>query len=376
MQSGLYQPEKLTMVDNEWHIFSAYRAIFGIGYPEIVALRDAAAYEPGTFDTVFFPGCSLVSYAPDLTRRVGEWLTAAGFKWCMSDDCCGSPLMSVGFFDRAAAHREKIFEQIKAAGITRMVTVCPGCGEEFAELMADDIDIIPLPELILERGREMERAAGVALRADGMPEDVDAAVRAAGLLLRACLPSPCSTHAMTVTTGAMAGRFVACCAAYAAGRDSRDGRAPQADAVLRGGWRRCRLRPRHHGSAVSCAWWTKLIRRARTRSSPCAPPARTPSRRRTCPQRPSAIDSHNYLELFFGQTTTGRSFSISSVPCGRGEYGPWLECHLLLVRNLRDSHRPLCKVNSLRAEVFCDLRNASARYVLYLIEDKYILDVE
>ena len=71
MQSGLYQPEKLTMVDNEWHIFSAYRAIFGIGYPEIVALRDAAAYESGTFDTVFFPGCSLVSYAPDLTRRVG-----------------------------------------------------------------------------------------------------------------------------------------------------------------------------------------------------------------------------------------------------------------------------------------------------------------
>ena len=36
MRAGLMPPDdsKLVMVDNEWHIFSAYRAIYGIGYAD------------------------------------------------------------------------------------------------------------------------------------------------------------------------------------------------------------------------------------------------------------------------------------------------------------------------------------------------------
>lgn len=325
MQSGLYQPEKLTMVDNEWHIFSAYRAIFGIGYPEIVALRDAAAYEPGTFDTVFFPGCSLVSYAPDLTRRVGEWLTAAGFKWCMSDDCCGSPLMSAGFFDRAAAHREKIFEQIKAAGITRMVTVCPGCGEEFAELMADDIDIIPLPELILERGREMERAAGVALRVDGMPEDVDAAVRAAGL-------SPSNVPSVTV--------FDSC-------HDRHDGRHGRAiRGVLRRYMPQVEIREMDErrkqtlccGAGGAVAGYDPDITKRRvmrvvdeahstganTLVTMCPTCTYTIAQENLSAAPERVIDSHNYLELFFGQTIDWAVVFDQLGSMWTGEYGPWL----------------------------------------------------
>ena len=98
------------------HIFSAYRAIYGVGYPEFVSLAQAAEHGPGLADTVFFPGCSLVSYAPELTRKVGRWLTAAGVSWALSDDCCGSPLMSAGLFDRAAALRGRILEQMRAAG--------------------------------------------------------------------------------------------------------------------------------------------------------------------------------------------------------------------------------------------------------------------
>ncbi len=322
---GLYQPEKLTMVDNEWHIFSAYRAIFGIGYPEIVALRDAAAYESGTFDTVFFPGCSLVSYAPDLTRRVGEWLTAAGFKWCMSDDCCGSPLMSAGFFDRAAAHREKIFEQIKAAGITRMVTVCPGCGEEFAELMADDIDIIPLPELILERGREMERAARGALRADGMPEDVDAAVRAVGL-------SPSNVPSVTV--------FDSC-------HDRHDGRHGRAiRGVLRRYMPQVEIREMDErrkqtlccGAGGAVAGYDPDITKRRvmrvvdeahstgadTLVTMCPTCTYTIAQENLSAAPERVIDSHNYLELFFGQTIDWAVVFDELGSMWTGEYGPWL----------------------------------------------------
>jgi Fe-S oxidoreductase len=168
MAANLMPPDdsKLVMVDNEWHIFSAYRAIYGIAYPEFVQLADAAAglgdataaavgatgrSGGGTMvDTLFFPGCSLVSYAPELMRRIGQWFDEAGYRWAMSDACCGSPLMSAGLFERSKALRHRLLEQIRATGITRVFTVCPGCGEELAEVMDDEVDVVPLPELLLK----------------------------------------------------------------------------------------------------------------------------------------------------------------------------------------------------------------------------------
>lgn len=152
MQAGYMPPQDstLVMVDNEWHIFSAYRAIYGIAYPEFTSLASAAEQGPGVADTLFFPGCSLASYTPELIKKAGQWLNDQGFKWALSDDCCGSPLMSAGLFDRAEALRQRILDQMRAAGITRLVTVCPGCGEEFEDMMSDEIDIVPLPELMLQ----------------------------------------------------------------------------------------------------------------------------------------------------------------------------------------------------------------------------------
>lgn len=179
MEAGYMPPDdsRIVMVDNEWHIFSAYRAIYGIAYPEYTYLAQAAeaaspaesaqtaeaaeaAQAAPAFDTVFLPGCSLVSYAPELTRKVGDWLTDTGVNWVLSDDCCGSPLMSAGLFERARALRQRVVDQMVAAGIKRMLTVCPGCGEEFAEECAEaGIEIVPLPQLMLEKAREKERSS-------------------------------------------------------------------------------------------------------------------------------------------------------------------------------------------------------------------------
>ncbi len=147
---------KLVMVDNEWHIFSAYRAIYGIGYADLVTLDAAAEFGHGWVDTLFFPGCSLVSYAPELTRAVGQWLTDSGISWAISDQCCGSPLMSAGMFERAHALRESIISRMQKAGITRMVTVCPGCADEFRPDMPSDIELVPLPELLRSAASKRE----------------------------------------------------------------------------------------------------------------------------------------------------------------------------------------------------------------------------
>jgi Fe-S oxidoreductase len=174
---------KMVMVDNEWHIFSAYRAVYGIAYPEFIALEDLAGQAassvasgvtpsatpdaaldlvpsatpdalPGApqVDTLFFPGCSLVSYAPEVVRTVGAWLDEAGIAWALSLDCCGSPLMSAGLFERSLALREKVLAQVRACGIKRVITICPGCGEELAEIFDEDVDIVPLTELLLQQG--------------------------------------------------------------------------------------------------------------------------------------------------------------------------------------------------------------------------------
>jgi Fe-S oxidoreductase len=140
---------KIVMVDNEWHIFSAYRAIYGVAYPEFTTLS-AAAEAPGSCDTLFFPGCSLVSYGSDVMRATAKWLTDSGVAWCYSDACCGSPLMSAGLFERAAAWRASIIDACVRAGIKRVVTVCPGCADELRTSAPDTLEFVPMPELMLE----------------------------------------------------------------------------------------------------------------------------------------------------------------------------------------------------------------------------------
>ena len=157
MECGLMPPDqsKLVMVDNEWNIFSAYRAIYGIGYTDFISL-DQAAEEPGTVDTLFFPGCSLVSYAPEVVRAIAKWLDDCGIRWAISDACCGSPLMSAGMFERACNLRTGIVEKMRKAGIKRMITVCPGCADEFAEDVFGEIEQVHLPELLLSESLKRE----------------------------------------------------------------------------------------------------------------------------------------------------------------------------------------------------------------------------
>lgn len=159
-ECGLMPPDasKLVMVDNEWHIFSAYRAIYQVAYPQFTMLDqlDCASDDADGIDTLLFPGCSLVSYAPEVVNALGEWMDSCGIKWAMSDACCGSPLMSAGMFDRAASLRERLVEQMRNAGIKRMVTICPGCADEFRDDLPHDIELVPLPELLEEHSRKRQ----------------------------------------------------------------------------------------------------------------------------------------------------------------------------------------------------------------------------
>jgi Fe-S oxidoreductase len=315
MTTGLMPTDdsKLVMVDNQWHIFSAYRAIYGIAYPEFAQLADAAGdNRAAVVDTLFFPGCSLVSYAPELMRRIGQWLDSAGYRWAMTDECCGSPLMSAGLLERSKALRHRLRDQIRAAGITRVLTVCPGCGEELAEVMGDEVDIVPFPELLLRRLSSSS--------------DTDA-------LLGTALDAPLRASRSVTFFDSCHDRF-----------DTRHGTA------VRQLLRHCfsdisQLEMEHYGKDTLCcgaggavtAYDSEITQRRVWRVIDEARATGADTVVTTCPTCTytiaqallgagvePGISNHNYLELVFAQTIDWPTVFDQLEAMWTGEYGPWL----------------------------------------------------
>ena len=115
-------------VDQQWDIFTAYRAIYGIAYDDLIGhAKDQRSAGRGDFETAFFPGCALAAYGPELTREAFAAIETIGGKTTMIDHCCGSPLRSAGFYDRAADLCDTIADEIAASGVQRVVCACPGC---------------------------------------------------------------------------------------------------------------------------------------------------------------------------------------------------------------------------------------------------------
>ena len=142
----------MTQVDKEWHCFSAYRAVYGIWYVDLPQIEDAPALGA---DTLFSPGCPLTSYSSDLTRQAFAWLQENAGPVVFTDACCGSPLKTAGYGDRADSYKKSLVERMVAAGIHRVVCVCPGCAEELASAASAQgaaLEMVALPQLLADAG--------------------------------------------------------------------------------------------------------------------------------------------------------------------------------------------------------------------------------
>ncbi len=149
------------MVDEEWDIFKAYRAIYGIGMTDLTRHVETAEHDAATDCAIaFFPGCSLAAYAPDLTREIFATLEELGGKTTMIDACCGSPLKSAGFFDRAEALCDRNAAEIAASGAQTLVCVCPGCANAMRTALARgglDVSVVSLSAFLVEHGYQPKR---------------------------------------------------------------------------------------------------------------------------------------------------------------------------------------------------------------------------
>ena len=140
-------------VDEQWHVFTAYRAVYSIGYADLTRHLDYEGHvAEHDCEVAFFPGCSLAAYNPELTRAVFDEVERRCGKATMLDACCGSPLKSAGFLDRAAALEDRIVDEVAASAAKKVVFACPGCLNIVRAALArrgmDGVDCCTVAELL------------------------------------------------------------------------------------------------------------------------------------------------------------------------------------------------------------------------------------
>jgi len=115
---GSLEPYRPIWVDYDWNIFTTYRDTYHIDYSDLIK---------GKCDTLFFPGCALASYSPELTRASFNWLAGRNRETGLLLICCGLPLIQMGAAERAEKYMSALQHIVTESGAQRIVTTCPQC---------------------------------------------------------------------------------------------------------------------------------------------------------------------------------------------------------------------------------------------------------
>ena len=100
-------------------------------------------------ETVFFPGCSLMSYSPEHVKKVQAFI-AGKYKSCgVLTGCCAKPLklMRDANFNN---YIDNIIKRLDVMGAKRVITACPNCFNILKAYGDNKIEIISLWNLIAE----------------------------------------------------------------------------------------------------------------------------------------------------------------------------------------------------------------------------------
>ncbi len=141
---------KVLRVDQDSNFFTVYQETYRIDYRDLVKTQ---------CDTIFFPGCALSSYAPELTRDALSWLKGKDGKVGLLSKCCGLPLFQMGAVDRAEQYTERLWKAVNESRAYRIVTACPGCFKHLHQSKARrNIDVISLYQLMADAGLSVSAA--------------------------------------------------------------------------------------------------------------------------------------------------------------------------------------------------------------------------
>ncbi|HZK43283.1 MAG TPA: (Fe-S)-binding protein [Syntrophomonadaceae bacterium] len=133
--------------DRPMNVMSLFRQVYGVDYQDLNQTK--------VTKTAFFPGCTMMTYSPDLTRKVFATLSKSYSDIVFLEDCCGKPLYQIGVTKRGDKNREHLRDKIKSLGIKRLVVACPNCYYELRKVFSEfDIELLTVYEVFKEQGHK------------------------------------------------------------------------------------------------------------------------------------------------------------------------------------------------------------------------------
>lgn len=167
----------------EYEFFDALTGSTVVCYDASAGSRYKDAGEPVECSSLFFPGCSMVNYAPALVQAVYATLRDAGEVDGLSVVCCGKILAYEPDGPAVqAAFAEQLRDHLAASAVKRIVAVCPNCVAELRRLLAGDervagVEVVPLPQVLAKLGYRIDGdtlRSLVASAAQELGQQVDA----------------------------------------------------------------------------------------------------------------------------------------------------------------------------------------------------------
>lgn len=115
--------------DRPNNTMSVYRELNNISY--------ADCHLNEKLPVAFFPGCTMLTYAPDLTRELYKQLKGEYEQLTLLPDCCGLPLCQLGMHSREAGFSVNLKAKIQDLEIRKLILTCPNCYYQLRETLAD-----------------------------------------------------------------------------------------------------------------------------------------------------------------------------------------------------------------------------------------------
>ncbi|HEY3362814.1 MAG TPA: (Fe-S)-binding protein [Methanosarcina sp.] len=102
-------------------------------------------------DVVFFPGCALSAYSPDLVQATYSYLTPLYANLGIALGCCGGPSKLLGKTDYANQITKQLEQDIKNLGASEIIVACPYCYKRLSEQLTD-VKPVSLYKVLSETG--------------------------------------------------------------------------------------------------------------------------------------------------------------------------------------------------------------------------------
>lgn len=105
--------------DRKINVMSLYRELNGIAYDDLGADQQAPV--------AFFPGCTMLTYDPELIRSLFVHLNKEYRELTLITDCCGLPLYQLGLQGRGDDYVRGVKDKLMNLKVKSLIIACPNC---------------------------------------------------------------------------------------------------------------------------------------------------------------------------------------------------------------------------------------------------------